>query len=118
MQQSPSEEEAYFAPISATYLQWTPWFRLDRPNTMRDERPRIAIDGKAKQVVVTADSGVAWIGFFAGPDIDAHRVFEEDQPQKVTLSFKEIEQLLAGREFTAVKMISAKGYSSLAGLGE
>jgi hypothetical protein len=108
------KEEAYFAPISASYLQWSRWFQLDEQEPASNERPRIVIDEEAKRVTVTADSGVAWIGFWVGPDVYSHREFKDELPQKIEISFEEIGKLIDGKTLSHVTTISANGLSSRA----
>lgn len=108
------KEEAYFAPISASYLQWSRWFQLDEQESISNERPRIVIDEEAEQVIVTADSGVTWVGFSVGTEIYSHREFKDELPQKVELSFEEIGKLLDGKKLSHVTTISANGLSDRA----
>jgi len=108
------EEEAYFAPISASYLQWSRWFQLDEQEPVSNERPRIVIDEEKKQVTVAADSGVAWVGLWVGPDVYSHREFKDELPQKVELSFDEIGKLIDGKTLSHVTTIGANGLSSRA----
>lgn len=108
------KEEAYFAPISASYLQWSRWFQLDEQEPASNERPRIVIDQETKQVTVTADSGVAWVGFWVDADVYSHREFKDELPKKAELSFEDIGKLLDGKKLSRVTTISANGLSSRA----
>ena len=112
------QEEAYFAPISASYLQWTRWFRLDEQEPDNNKRPRITVDQEAKQVTVTSESGVAWVGFWVGPDVYSHREFKDDLPQKVELSFEDIGKSLDGKKLSEVSTISPNGLSARTKVGQ
>lgn len=112
------KEEAYFAPISASYLRWSRWFQLDDEKPVSDERPRIVIDEENKRVTVTSDAGVAWIGFWVGPDVYSHREFEDKLPKSVELSFNEIGESLDGKQLSRVTTISANGLSHRANVNQ
>lgn len=71
-----ADSEAYFAPISAAFLQWSRWFQLDETNYEDDAPPRIEITEQA--VRVSAASGVRWVGFWVGSDVFAYREFGPD----------------------------------------
>ncbi len=108
------KEEAYFAPISASYLRWNRWFQLDEQNYPEDGRPRIAVDAEKKQIKVTSDSGIAWVGFWVGPDVYSHRELTGELPKVVDYSFDEIGKTLDGKKLSRITTISANGMSSRA----
>ena len=76
------------------------------------------IDQEAKQVTVTSESGVAWVGFWVGPDIYSHREFRDDLPQKVELSFEDIGNSLDGKTLSEVSTISPNGLSARMKVGQ
>ena len=104
-----ADEEAYFAPISASNLRWSPWLQLDEQEPPTENPPRIVVDMEARTVTVKAESGVAWIGCSAGFDVLGHRSFQEERPKEVQLSFDEIEKLLGGRKRGEVRAINCHG---------
>ena len=109
------EEEAAFAPISASFLQWSPWFQLDTPDEGEQPRPRITIDQDARQVIVASKAGIPWVGFWVDSDILTHREIKESPlPQEVTFTFDEITRLTAGKPFSRISTIDALGRSTVA----
>ncbi|MEM7316483.1 MAG: metallopeptidase [Planctomycetota bacterium] len=101
-------EQAYFAPISASFLRWSRWFQLEKQEYASDRRPRIVVDKDEKMVTVTSDVGVSWMGFWVGPDVYSHRTFEAS-PEKIELSFEEIDKMLDGKELSQISTIDVNG---------
>ncbi|MBM83476.1 MAG: metallopeptidase [Planctomycetaceae bacterium] len=106
------KQEAYFAPISASYLRWSRWLQLDEQEYSNTARPRIEIDAQKKQVKVSSDSGVAWVGFWVGSDVHSHRDLKGELPKSVEYSFEEIKKLLGGKTLSHVTTISSNGISA------
>ncbi|TWT94607.1 metallopeptidase [Stieleria varia] len=101
---------AYFAPISASYLQWTPWFRLDESESMPDSETKITIDHEKKEVRVSSPSGVRWVGFWVGDSVAYHREISGDEPtQEVRFTREEIAKWLNGRKLSTVTSIASDG---------
>lgn len=106
------EEEAYFAPISASFLRWSRWFQLDKMTYENNARPTISINSKQKVVEIHCDAGIPWVGFWVGGDIHSHKVFpRNDLPKKLELSFEEIGKRLKGKPLSKVSVIGANGMS-------
>lgn len=101
------EQEAYFAPISAAFLQWSRWFQLDETTYEDNAAPRIRVTDES--VVVTAASGVRWVGFWVGGDVVAYREFDGADATEVTVSREEIGKLLRGQPLSTVTAMSASG---------
>ena len=110
------DEEAYFARISASYLRWSLWFSLDEVERGEGGRPSILIDKADKRVVVEAESGVRWVGFWVGGDIHAFQEFGDGDtaPTKVELSFDEIGEKLGRKALSKVTTIATDGKSAAA----
>ncbi|MCO6048120.1 metallopeptidase [Aeoliella sp. ICT_H6.2] len=100
-------EEGYFAPVSASYLRWSPWFQLDKPaNT--SARPEIKIS--ASEVTISCKAGIPWIGFHVGGDIHHHEEYDEsDLPQEVRFSLEEIKEKLGGQRASLIRAIAPNG---------
>lgn len=107
------DEEARFAPVSASYLRWSRWFQLDETAYPEDSRPKITIDQEAGTVTVEAASGVPWVGFWVGDNIHAYREFA-DRPKQVTLSLAEIGKALAGKPLSRVSALASNGLEARA----
>lgn len=107
--------EAHFSPISASYLQLSPWFQLDKVEHKDTSRPKIKVDKTTNEVTVTCESGVAWVGFWVDSNIYAYRAFEEvDRKSEVRFSKEQIETLLNGKKLSTVTSISTNGKSARA----
>lgn len=104
------KEEAYFAPISASFLQWSRWFRLDQTEYTDDSRPRIKVDRNKQAVVVTAKAGVRWVGLWVGDEIYSYQEFKgDDAAREVEIPMDEVSKLLDGKTLSTVTAISANG---------
>lgn len=103
------QQEAYFAPISASFLQWTRWFQLDERTYTDDAPPRINIS--ASKVSVTAPSGVRWVGFWVGDNIVAYKEFKSEDSAEVEISTDEINRLLNGKPLSTVTAMATNGRS-------
>ncbi len=107
-----ADQEAYFAPISATFLRHSRWFQLDEQKYESDSRPKIEIDQANKKVTVSAKTGVPWVGFFVGDEVAAFQHQKDTAPQKVEFSFEQIDELLKGKPLSRVTAIGSNGQSS------
>ncbi len=108
-----SKEEAYFAPISASYLRWSRWFALDEQRYHDDAVPSILIDKAQGVVKFHSSSGVPWVGFWVGSDIVAYREFKIDEPwERKTIRLEEIETLIGGKPLSKVSAMGSNGKSS------
>ncbi|MEQ9406261.1 MAG: hypothetical protein RIK87_00990 [Fuerstiella sp.] len=107
------EQEAYFATISASFLQWSPWFRLDNVDDTDSTPARITFHKDKGTVEFSAESGVPWIGFWVGGDVHAHREFDAEAVQTtVTMSLDEIRNRLDGKPLSRVSTIARNGQST------
>lgn len=104
------KEEAYFAPISASFLQWSRWFQIDQTEYADNSRPRIKVDRDRQAVVVTANAGVRWVGLWVGDEVYSYREFKgDDAASEVEISMDEVSKLLDGKMLSTVTAISANG---------
>jgi len=101
-------DEAYFAPISASFLRWSPWFRLDRGRDSGGDRPTLELNERKQQVEVSARSRIQWLGFWEKDDIRAFRELEEG-PRKTTITLEEISRLMDGRPASKVTALDENG---------
>ncbi|MEL7335756.1 MAG: metallopeptidase, partial [Planctomycetota bacterium] len=105
-----AKDQAYFAPISARFLQHSPWFALDEPNL--DKSPlRITRDGEKESATLTirCKSGVAWVGYFDGDSVREFDAFEDAGHNEHTRTVAEIEKRMEGKRLTRVTAISFGG---------
>ena len=106
------KEEAYFAPVSASYLRWNRWFQLDEVKYPDSERPRISIDNEKVTVTTTSTVGIPWVGFWVGSDIYTYCEFKDDHiPSKIEIPREEIDQILKGKQLSTITAIGANGKS-------
>lgn len=103
------KEEAYFAPISASFLQWSRWFQLDHTENTDDSRPQINVDRDKQVVRVKAKAGVRWVGLWVGSEIYAYREFKDSASGEVEIPMDEVSKLLDGKPLSTVTAISANG---------
>ena len=104
------KEEAYFAPISASFLQWSRWFQIDQTEYADNSRPRIKVERDRQAVVVTANAGVRWVGLWVGDEVYSYREFKgDDAASEVEISMDEVSKLLDGKMLSTVTAISANG---------
>ncbi|SMP54379.1 Putative peptidase family protein [Neorhodopirellula lusitana] len=105
------DQEAYFAPESASYLRWSPWMQLDASETASSTRPTIEVNDSTIQV--HCESGIGWIGFHAKDQIRAFREFAPGElPTTVTLKRDEIDAELKGIKLQQIRAISSDGVES------
>ena len=114
----PAKEEAYFAPISAGYLRWSPWFRLDKPEEKNPQSPnaniKISIDAKKETVEISSEDGIGWIGYWVGTNVQTFQEYQApNNPKKVTYTMKEISQKLNGKPLSKISTISTSGKSAV-----
>jgi hypothetical protein len=102
------QEEAYFAPISASFLRWSPWFRLDRARDPGGDGPSLELNERKQQVEVSARSGIQWLGFWEKGDIRAFRELKEG-PRKTTITLDDINQVMDGRPASKVTALDENG---------
>lgn len=105
------KEEAYFAPVSASFLQWSHWFQLDEKTAKDLSRPVINFDKANNKIIVTSKSGVPWVGFWVGDNIHTFREFKES-PKTIELTLDEINSQLKGKKVSKISVISSNGISS------
>lgn len=104
-----SDEEAYFATISASFLRWSPWFQLDATPT-NAASSKITLDIQAGTLQANCEQGIVWLGFFVGGDIWSFKEFDAgDSPKSVSLNVAEIESELSGKKLSRVVAVSPHG---------
>lgn len=107
------QQEAYFAPISASYLQVSRWFQPDKIDYSSQDRPKITADSESGAITVESEAGVAWVGFWVDSEVYAFQDFAgDDRKTSVTFSREQISQLLDGKTLSTVTSISADGMSA------
>ena len=111
------KNEAYFSPISATYLQLSPWFQLDTP-VEQGKRPqiRIAQDG---EIEINCEDNIAWVGFYVGPDIHAFKAYDPaDRKSEIAFTAKQVEEILNGKKLSRVRAVSSSGRPNTQNAGQ
>ncbi|MCW1886194.1 hypothetical protein OKA04_15760 [Luteolibacter flavescens] len=102
------EEEAWFAPVSASFLRWNPWFQPDAPR-QPDGKPEIRHLAEQQSVEITAPAGVRVLGFWEGDDIRTFREFRDEAPAKVTMTREEIRKLVGEHQVTRISAMDDAG---------
>lgn len=105
-------QEAYFAPVSASYLRWSRWFQLDeQPNS--DDRPVIKIDKDSDSVKINCAAGIPWVGFHVGGDIHAFREYDAaDPPTELEIPLADISKSVGGKTLSRIRAMSSGGLES------
>ncbi|MCC9644630.1 metallopeptidase [Rhodopirellula sp. JC740] len=111
-----NQQEAYFAPVSASFLRWSPWFALDAPDSTGG-RPKVDVDEAEGIVSIQSASGIAWIGFHSRDTIETFREYgshgtpADDHPEKVELTFEEIRQIKPNKDIRRIVVLTPEGVS-------
>jgi len=69
-------KQARIAEVSASYLRWSPWFRLDEKADDiedADSDPVISFDPRSKRFSLAAESPIRWLGFWHDDTLASHR---------------------------------------------
>jgi len=103
---------AYFAPISASYLQWSRWFQLDEPAIEDQTRPEITFHHDTKKIVVKSEHGVRWIGFWQGDNVSKFKAVAEAGQTEVTVPLEEWKELLGAENLSTVTAMAENGMDS------
>lgn len=103
------EREAYFSPVSATYLQLSPWFQLD-PREQTGDSPRIKFENNG-DAIITCKDGIAWLGFYVDSDVHAFNEYlsAEEKPTELKLTQAEMSDLLNGKSVSSIRAVSSTG---------
>ncbi len=105
-------EEAYFSPISASFLQWSPWFQLDKGQPENNVRPRIVFDRNTKLVTVRSEAGIRWIGFWVKSDVYGFREFRDaEAPTAISFTPDEYGKIINGKQLSTITTMASNGRS-------
>lgn len=101
-----ADSEAWFAPVSASRLRWSPWFQPEDPRLRPDPKPEITFDAKKNSVTIESRAGLRVVGFWDGSDIRGFKEYSNKTkaPRRVTLTMEEI---LAANEGKTPNKITA-----------
>jgi len=101
--------EARFAPISASRLQWSKWFQLDKRPDAISKRLELSYDLETESFLIKSSAGIPWVGLMTGGfDVVAYKEYT-DRPTEVVLTLKEAKELVGGAKITRVTVIDADG---------
>ncbi|WP_236696361.1 metallopeptidase [Rhodopirellula islandica] len=109
-------QEAYFSPVSASFLRWSPWFQLDA-TSHETSRPDVEVDEAAKLVRIHSDSGIPWIGFHSKDRIETFREYGShdaeaaDHPKSIELTFDEIQKMKPDTAIHRIVVVDSNGAS-------
>ncbi|MDB6132227.1 MAG: hypothetical protein JWM59_470 [Verrucomicrobiales bacterium] len=101
--------EAWFAPVSASRLRWSPWFQPEDPGTRPERGPEITFDAKKDSVTFESRAGIRVLGFWEGSDIRGFQEYKDKAPRKVTLTLEEISSLNGGKVPNKVTAVDENG---------
>lgn len=90
------EQEAWFAPVSATFLRWSPWFEMDPMERADGPRPSVKWDAEAKRLDVRSGAGIKWLGFYQGSDIKGFLVIDDADAREKSFTLEEITKANGG----------------------
>lgn len=103
------DQVGYFAPVSGSYLQWSPWFQLDKPAIEDKARPQIQFDGTTGEIIVESKFPIRWLGLWKKDNVAKFKEFTGEQ-KKVTVSSEEWKALMGGDELSNISAVSENGY--------
>ncbi len=69
-------QEAHLSKVSASFLRWSPWFRLNEKADNIDDPdsdPIITFDPKSKRFSIASESPIRWLGFWRDDTLAVHR---------------------------------------------
>ncbi len=103
------DQEAYFAPVSATFLQWSPWFQIDGEKEIPSmEKPTIKKEGE--EYVIRSPFGIPWVGIWSGDNIHDYRILEEEPLKKeIRISQSDLVSKLDGKPLSRVSAMAGNG---------
>lgn len=104
-----AESEAWFAPISAAFLRWSPWFQADSPRNGKEEKPQIEFDDKKQIVEFSGRTPLRVAGFWEGGDIRSFSEFKEPAPKKISMTMEEINVLMEGKPLSKITVMDEAG---------
>ena len=103
-----AEREAWFAPVSASYLRWSRWFEPDKRTYDRVRRPELKWDGE-NGLEVETQGGLRWLGFYEGGDVAGFMEFRDEKIDRKEISLREIEEANGGRTPDRVEALDENG---------
>lgn len=106
----PADQEAWFAPVSASFLRWSPWFQPDlRPSRNGDSRPELEWNADQQKLTASSRSGVRWLGFYQGGDIRGFKEYPGAAQRKISITLEEIVEANGGKTPTRIVAADEKG---------
>ncbi len=109
VEEFPADQEAWFAPVSASYLRWSPWFQPDTPPSARSARVELEWDAKKEQLRLRAGAGLRWVGFYEGGDIRGFKEFVDAAPRRMDMPLAEITAANDGMRPTRIVALDETG---------
>lgn len=107
------DQEAYWAPISASSLRWSRWFAGNESQNTSKNGPQITVDAAGGTVTVTSPLGVVWIGFGSqGENVTFQEFSPTNPPLKVTLTLDELRAKMGKFPLTQISALGTNGESS------
>lgn len=104
------EEVAYFAPISASFVQWSPWLQLDPPLIEDKARPVIRYDEKTGTFQLQSTHPIRWIGYWSGDSLSNFREYRKDSaPKNLTLQRAEWQKELGVAILSRLTVMAENG---------
>lgn len=106
-----AKQEARFADISVSFLQWSKWFQLDAPKLSTTKRPVITYNSATKIFTVESEAGIPWVGFMSGPhDVAVYTEFKQDPlPKSIKLSTEKFQKEMGSKKIFRITTIDAAG---------
>ncbi len=102
------KEVGYFAPVSASFLQWSRWFQLDKPMTEDKARPVISFDHTTGNITLESKFPIRWIGLWQKTNVSKFKELTGEQ-KKVQIPADEWKALLGNDDLTTITAISENG---------
>ncbi len=103
---------AYFAPISASYLQWSRWFQLDAPPFMDSSRPRITLFHESGDIKIESETPIHWVGFWQKDSVSKFKEFTGEQTN-ILIPAGEWKSILGSDDLTRISAIAENGLDAV-----
>lgn len=103
-------EIAYFAPISASFLLWSPWFQLDAPKADDKAKPAISFDPEEEAFTIESQFPIRWVGYLQEKKLVKFREYRDSSaPKKLVITRADWQKELGGTDPERISVCAENG---------